>query len=462
MRLSYEAVCRALSVTPDPAFAGMEICGAGMDSRKIEPGQLFVCIPGARVDGHAYAGAAITSGAAAVLAERRPDDLPADAPCILVPDSVAALGTLAAFARETTGAFVVGVTGTAGKTTVKEVLAQMLALRGPTAKNPMNLNNNIGLPLSILNAEGTEEFWVLEAGISKPRDMDELGAILRPDLAVILNAGAGHTEGLGAKKTAHYKARLLHWLSPEGRGLVSADYPDLVRECRDMRHSTVFFSADGKQVTYRAAYSGAAGGRGLYRLWLDGLPLDVETPFRGRYGAENTIAIAAAAHMLGLTPEEITRGFAEAHLPAQRFAYRLCGPWLLIDDSYNANPLSCRRMLEAAVETAQGSPLICVMGEMGELGDLAEEEHEALGRALACAQPKVVFWKGGHAEAVRAGLEREHYSGAFIPLCGAEEFAALFANMDLSGGIVLFKGSRSNRLEELVKIFEDREAARAV
>jgi UDP-N-acetylmuramoyl-tripeptide--D-alanyl-D-alanine ligase len=252
---------------------------------------------------------------------------------------------------------------------------------------------------------------------------------------------------------------LLKYLSRRGLGLVSADYPELVRECRSLCSNLYFFSADGKRVTYRAVYSGpAAENRGVYRLWLeDGAPLDVEAPFRGRYGGENVIAVAAAADMLGMSRADIVAGFAGACLPDQRFAHRTVGPWLVVDDSYNANPLSCCRMLEAAVETAQGSTLVCVLGEMGELGEVAETEHEQLGRLLAAALPEVIFWKGEYREAVLRGLERGHYTGEFIPVDSPEEFCRTFERLTLVGGLVLFKGSRCNRLEEFVRAFENRE-----
>jgi UDP-N-acetylmuramoyl-tripeptide--D-alanyl-D-alanine ligase len=463
--ISYEAVCRALGLSPPASRAGIEIRGASVDSRSITPGQLFVCIPGKRADGHDFAANAVAAGAAAVLAQRRPDNFPADAPLLLVPDSIAALGKIAALRRETTKARVIGVTGTAGKTTVKEMLARILAERGPTAKNFKNLNNRIGLPLSILNAEGTEDFWVMEAGISLPGDMDELGSVLRPDLALILNAGAGHTEGLGSPEdVARHKAGLLRRLAPGGTGLASADYPALARECRNVRGDVRFFSAEDGKADYRASYRGKSrSGRGLYRLWLDGVLLDVETPFHGRYGAENAVAAAAAARLSGLAPEEIRAGLARAEMPQQRFACRPCGSWLLIDDSYNANPLSCRRMLEAAAETAQGRPLICVMGEMGELGGTAEEEHERLGRRLAEALPEIVFWKGEYGGAVRNGLECGHFQGIFIELTAPpEDFPARLREMNPAAGVVFFKGSRSNRMEDLVRIFEEWEASRAV
>ena len=468
MRINFELACRVLGARREGAgrnFASgePEFFGAAVDSRRVTPGQLFICIPGTRVDGHDFAAGALAAGASAILAERMPDNLPEDAPVLLVPDSVEAMGRLAAFIREATKAKVIGITGTAGKTTVKEVLAGMLALHGKTAKNPLNLNNRIGMPLSVLNTDGKEVFWILEVGISQTQDMDELGAILRPDMALILNAGRGHAEGLGARNVPYYKARLLRYLTKNGIGLASADYPDLARECRNACPGVLFFSIDGKQAAYRAAYSGQIqSGRGLYRLWLDGISFDVETPFRGRYGAENTVAIAATAHLAGLGQDEITRGFAEARLPEQRFARRSCGSWLVIDDSYNANPLSCRRMLEAARETAQSDPLVCVMGEMGELGENAEAEHEELGRTLAEVAPKAIFWKGGQIEAVRAGLQRGHFSGAFLLPKNPENFLHAFNELNLAGGLVLFKGSRFNRLEEFVHAFEAGETAHVI
>ena len=216
----------------------------------------------------------------------------------------------------------------------------------------------------------------MEAGISHAGDMDELGPVLDPDLAVILNVGAGHVQGLGGKGVARCKAALLKYLAPGAQALVSADYPDLVREARALCPAAVYFSTTGKQMPYRAAYLGLGeDGRGRYRLRLDGESLDVACSLTGPYGAENVIAAAAAAHLLGLSAEEIARGLEGAALPAQRFARLSVPGWTVIDDSFNANPLSCARMLEAAAELARDRALVCVMGEMLELGDEADREH---------------------------------------------------------------------------------------
>ncbi len=461
MRLSCEEIARAVGGTVVLGAVCIErVEGIGTDSRTVTLGSLFVCIPGETFDGHDFAAGAAEAGAAALLATRNPFDGTPPIPVIVVDDTVRALGKLAHFWRSRlTATRVIGLTGTAGKTTVKELLAQVLGRRGLTARTHMNLNNQIGLPLSILSASGEEAFWVMEAGISRPDDMDELGAILEPDIGMILNVGPGHAAGLGDKGTAYYKARLLAHLAPGGTAVISADYPELVREARGIHQELIFFSATGRQVDYRAAYVSPAGAdRGLFRLWLAGVSVDVEAPFRGAFGAENVVAVAAVAHRLGLTAEEIAAGFAEAVLPKQRFACSQVGRWMVIDDSYNANPLSFSRMLESASEMAGDrarGPLVCVLGEMGELGDIAGDEHRRLGRLVAGIKPRLVCWKGGHRKAFEEGLLSERFGGMFCPVASAEDMLAGLAacRLDEGGGVILFKGSRSNKLETLVNAF---------
>ena len=464
LKLSELATAAGCALPPED---DREMTAVATDSRAVRPGTLFVCLAGEHVDGHDYALKAQEAGATAILGTRAPQAMPEGVrvPYLRVEDAVKALGRMAALWRDRcAGVRVIAVTGTAGKTTVKELLAQTLALAGRTARNAANLNNQIGLPLSLLAADGDEDFWVMEVGISHDGDMDELGGILRPDVALILNAGAGHTEGLGACGVAWHKARLLRYVPRDGICLISADYPDLVREARAVRGDLLYFTAEGRPLQFRGAPAGNEGGRGRYRLSLDGRPCEVLAPFRGSYGAENCIAVAAVASLLGLTPETIARGLAGASLPAQRFVRKQAGPWRIIDDTYNANPLSMRRMLDAAAELARSEGdgvFIAVLGEMRELGELAVREHERLGRHLAEVRPAAVFWKGGQADAVRAGLEQGGYAGIFRTPADAGEFRACLKETAAGathGGLVLFKGSRSNALEEWETVLQDQAA----
>ena len=446
--------------------------GAGMDSRTIRPGDIFFCLPGERVDGHDFALAAARAGACAIVANRNPfwdadvsggKELP---PVFLVQDVQKALWRAAVCHRDTSMARVIGITGTAGKTSVKEVLAQILALRGLTQRNPMNLNNQIGLPLSMLNASAEALFWVMEAGISEERDMDELGQILRPDAGLILNVGEGHLSGLGGRGVAANKALLLDYIQPGGLALVSVDYPDLREEVKgrdkalaDRGVETFGFSARSREAFAWAEYLGPSpDNAGQYRVSVDGREFFVHAPFQGAFGSENVAAVAAMATKMGLKADEIARGFAAARLPDQRFNCRRYGDVMLVDDSYNANPLSATRMVDACRTMADesGLPLVLVMGEMLELGERAEQAHEELGRTMAQASPALVFWKGGQAEAVQRGLRGAGYDREFYPVSGGQDFSLLLEELEPQSGLFLFKGSRRNNLERLVDILRER------
>ena len=463
-----EAACEALAESGLLPKALQQVCptGAAIDSREVTPGSLFFCFRGEQVDGHDFAKDAAKNGALAIIAERNPfmdaqgnveHGMP---PVLVVPDVTIALQRIAKSHRETSLAKVVGITGTAGKTSVKDVLVQVLARHAQTACNRKNFNNGIGLPLSMLNASAEATFWVMEVGISQPHDMDELGQLLEPDIALVLNVGEGHTEGLGDKGVAHYKSRLFRYVEKGGTILYNADYPELVAEVSAMEgflqsKSIVAqaFSAKHANALYCAQFLPEQPGQ--YALHVEGKIIDVTAPFMGPYGAENVAAIFGVATLLGLQAEAIVKGFAQATLPEQRFTKRQVGPFTLVDDSYNANPLSMGRMIEAAALMAKHAavPLVLVLGEMGELGSVAPAAHEALGKAIAASGACMVFWKGGHAESVRAGLNQGAFQGSFYPILGGQDFYGLLEELELTQGVFLFKGSRMNRLERLVEVF---------
>lgn len=463
-----QAACEALANSGLLPEALHHICptGAAIDSREVTPGCLFFCFRGKRVDGHDFAVDAAKNGALAIIAERNPfldvegnmaQGMP---PVLVVPNVTIALQRLAKSHRETSLAKVVGITGTAGKTSVKDVLVQVLARHAQTSCNRKNFNNGIGLPISMLNASAEATFWVMEVGISQPHDMDELGQLLEPDIALVLNVGEGHTEGLGDKGVAHYKSRLFRYVEKGGTVLYSADYPELVAEVAAMEGYlqsksivTHTFSAKAGNASYYARFLPEQPGQ--YTLHVGGKVVDVAAPFTGPYGAENVAAIFAVATLLGLQTEAIVQGFSQATLPEQRFTQRKVGPFTLVDDSYNANPLSMGRMIEAASLMAKnaGVPLVLVLGEMGELGHVACTAHETLGKTIAASGACQVFWKGGHGESVRAGLKQGGFQGHFYPVMGGQDFFGLLEELELEQGVFLFKGSRMNRLERLVEVF---------
>ena len=466
MRLTLGLTAQALDCKLPGEFAETPVNGVGIDSRKLKGGDLFFCIPGENFDGHDFAKAAALAGAAAVVAEKEkitetflPGPQGTKIPVLYVDAAVPALGRLARFWRDRATAKVVAVTGSAGKTTVKELLSRVLEEAGEVARNPMNLNNQIGLPLSMLAASGEEKYWVMEVGISLPEDMVALGEILCPDIALVLNVGPAHLSGLGDRGVAHYKAQILSFLTKGGTGIINADYPDLVNEARRHYSDMVLFTSQGRDVPYSGGYIGQEqDGLGRYRLRLDGKSFQVKAPILGAVGAENVTAVASVAHILGLSEELIARGLVVAKLPAQRFSQSKVGGWLLVDDSYNANPLSCERTLSAAAELASGMPLVLVMGEMGELGDVAGDLHRDLGKIMAGVRPRAIFWKGGYLEEIKEGLSLGDWPGEVLPLAADVVFEELFAGLNLNSGVILFKGSRLNKLEQLVEIFKQNNA----
>jgi len=440
------ALCLSGSVLPGPE-AGRVFHTVRTDSREVAPGDLFFCLKGERFDAHDFAAQVAGAGAGAIVAQRELPGLPC--PVIVVDDTQAALGRLARFWRESVPAKVVAITGTAGKTTAKELLAQTLGSVFRVAKNHKNFNNQIGLPLSMLAADGSENAWVMEAGISKPGDMAELGAIIAPDMAVVLNIGPAHLEGLGdLNGVAKAKASLLAHLKPGGIGLCSMDYPELWAAAQEAFPGVIGFSAKDAFAKYYARFEEALpGGRGLYEVIVDGQAFWAELPACGAHFAENAAAVAGACHLLGLSADQIAIGLGAATLPDQRFCCVEAGGWRVVDDTYNANPLSMRRSIEAARLLAGEGRLVLVLGDMKELGAGAANAHRELGAAIAAVKPDAVFFQGEFAADVASGA-----GVGVIPVTEpAQVLSALAALAVPGGGTVLVKGSRSCRMEAYSK-----------
>ncbi len=449
MKLTLRQLEACLLGAPEtPEGQDRDVCEIRTDSRAVGRGDVFFCLSGERFDGHEFAAQAVGQGALAVVAGRPLPEI-TRVPVLVVRDTVAALGRLGRCLRDATRARVVCVTGTAGKTTVKEMLAQVAGQRFSVAKNYKNWNNQIGLPLSIFAASGQEDVWVLEAGISKPNDMDELGFIVAPDLAVIHNIGPAHLQGLGdLRGVARAKASLLKHLRPGGVALVSRDYPLLLEEAMALKPEAVTFSTRDQDAPFYCAFEGHAGGdSGLYLLKTPLGEVQTVLPFCGAHFAENVAAVAAAAHHLGLSGAETVQGLASFQRPDQRFCCLTGGGWTLIDDSYNANPLSMTRAVEAAKALAGDRPLVLVLGAMGELGPDAAQAHEAMGRFLKTVAPAQVLFQGSYAADVARGYGSNGVPAPVAAVADAEATLAAWRRLRLSGGVVLVKGSRSARME---------------
>ncbi|PTN33078.1 UDP-N-acetylmuramoyl-tripeptide--D-alanyl-D-alanine ligase [Desulfonatronum sp. SC1] len=463
MRMSLRHIAGVLGLTESIGADGLSITGVGIDSRDIRPGDLFFCLPGERSDGHQHAAQAVDNGAVAVMATRDVPELNGRVPVLMLREGMtaqAALGEVASAWREEFTGRVVGVTGSAGKTTVKEMVARVCSRGGTTCRNRLNWNNQIGLPLSLLSCSGEEDFWIMEAGISRPGDMDDLGAILRPDLAVLLNVGPAHLAELGGVPgVAAAKARLAAYLSPEGRALVNRDCPDLWRESEAVTDRIHGFSTRDPDAEFWCGdpFRIDSDRMGL-ELRLQGRGLSLSWPTERTPVAQNVLATAAAATLLGIDPAAIQEGLSvDLALPG-RFNVERRGDWFLVDDTYNANPLSMRLALSRARALTEGHRLVCVLGDMLELGASAKAEHHDLGRTLAgvCSE---VYYHGAHGADVRAGLAAEQASTRFTECESPQHFLEAWRKSALagksideadrgeSGGVILFKGSRAGKME---------------
>ncbi len=415
------------------------ITGVTIDSRAVAAGDLFVALPGERTDGARYAADALRAGAAAVMAGGTPGDPPPDEHTIVVPDPMIALGRLAAEVRRRSGARVVGITGSTGKTSTKDLLAALLRRRLRTVASHANFNTEIGVPLTLCRIEAGTEAVVCELAMRGMGQVAYLAEIARPDVAVITSIGPVHLEQVGSiEGVAEAKAEILDPLGPNGTAVVPfaepllAPYLDLTRA-----RVTTFGEADGADVRL----AGFAPGRA--EIGLGGRTITVPVNFDQHHNGLNLAAAVAACAGLGLDPAdpELLAGAAEVEFSrwrGERIA--LPGDGFVIADCYNANPVSMRAALRHLVSAAGGRRTVAVMGEMAELGPTGPGLHEEIGREAERLGVDVV---------VAVGPLSRAYGGRWF--ADAAAAAAGVPDVLEPGDAVLVKGSRSAGLEAVVE-----------
>ncbi|MGY6518297.1 MAG: UDP-N-acetylmuramoyl-tripeptide--D-alanyl-D-alanine ligase [Lysobacteraceae bacterium] len=425
----------------------LQVVAVCTDSRAVVPGSLFVALKGERFDGHEHAAAAVEAGAAAVLVQRRLD---LEAPQLLCADTQAALGDLAAGIARGRPATVLALTGSNGKTTVKTLLASILAGVGPTHANPGNRNNEIGLPLAVIEAPEDARFAIYEMGAGKPGDIAYLTAIARPDIALVNNIGPAHLERMGTLAgIAETKGAIYEALPADGTAVINADdaFCEVFARRAAGRRIIRFGLEGGADV--RALAPRLAAESTAFVLRTPAGEVAVELPLPGEHNLRNALAAAAMALAAGATPAQIAAGLGEARPVAGRQVVHAIGDDVrLIDDSYNANPAS----VAAAIDTLAkaGGEGWLVLGDMGELGPSAELLHAEVGDRARRAGLSRVFTIGTLSRAAsRAfGDGGEHFQDQAALLAALRERLA-------PGVRCLVKGSRSAGMERVVKALLD-------
>lgn len=425
--------------------------GAALDSRKIQGGELFFALRGEQADGHHFVADALARGAAAAVVERALE-APAGAPLVQVDDAFAGLHALSRAVRAQVPRRLVGITGSAGKTTTKELLAAMLASRFRVARSPGNLNNLYGFPLALLGIPDDTEWMVAELGMSTPGELRQVSLLARPDVVVFTNVRPAHLEFFGTVAAiAEAKAEILTGLDPQGLVVVNADDPEVRR---------ISARWPGRRVTYGLAATAAdadvradeieisPGGRvgSRFRLTAGKDQATVSLPLLGAHNIENCLAAAAAAWSLGVPLDVIALAVAAIAPAAMRgVVHALTGGGTLVDDSYNANPAAVEHALRAAA-TLPAMRRWAVLGDMRELGPRAPEFHRVAGALAAELGFAPIFAVGPLARDLAAGA-----GTAARWFADAAEAAAAAPAQWQPGDLVLVKGSRGVGLEVVVR-----------
>jgi UDP-N-acetylmuramoyl-tripeptide--D-alanyl-D-alanine ligase len=422
-------------VAEGPAHAGPE--RAVVDSREAGPGDLFVGLRGQSADGGQFAAQALEAGAwGVIVSDERAQSIaaPGDGAVIAAADPLAALQALARSWRRELGSKVAGITGSTGKTSTKDILAALLEPSLATHRNRENLNTEIGLPLSVLEAPTGTEALVLEMAMRGEGQIAELAAIAEPDVGVIVNVGPVHLELLGTvERVAAAKAELIRGLRPGAACVVPAEEPLLAAHLRDDLDTWTF--GPGGQVALASSRGGSV------QIQARGERIDLELPYAERHNIQNTLAAAAAALALGVTP----RGSVDVRFSSLRGeVVELPGGVTVVNDCYNANPMSMRAALEHLAETPS-QRRIAVLGTMAELGDGATRFHREVGEIAARRGIDVLITVGDEALGYAEGFDGEAHSVAT-----PEEAGALLEELAQPGDRVLVKGSRSVGLERVL------------
>ncbi|MFE7154878.1 UDP-N-acetylmuramoyl-tripeptide--D-alanyl-D-alanine ligase [Streptomyces sp. NPDC057636] len=434
---------------PDPS---VRVTGpVVIDSRKVTDGSLFAAFVGERVDGHDYAAAVVEAGAAAVLASR-----PVGVPAIVVDDVQAALGALARTVVERLGATLVALTGSAGKTSTKDLIAQVLSRKAPTVFTPGSFNNEIGLPLTALSATDDTRYLVLEMGARGKGHIRYLTGLTPPRIGVVLNVGTAHIGEFGGREQiAEAKGELVESLPADGTAILNADDP-LVRAMASRTKARVLLFGEGADADVRAENVRLTeNGQPSFSLRTPSGCSDVTLRLYGEHHVSNALAAAAVAHDLGMSVEEIALALSEAGTLSRwrmEVTERPDGV-TVVNDAYNANPESMRAALRALVAMGRGRRTWAVLGHMAELGDEALAEHDAVGRlAVRLNVSKLVAVGGREASWLQLGAYNEGSWGEeSVHVSDAQAAVDLLRSELRPGDVVLVKASRSVGLESVAQ-----------
>ncbi|MFP3121450.1 UDP-N-acetylmuramoyl-tripeptide--D-alanyl-D-alanine ligase [Ectobacillus funiculus] len=437
----------------DAKWEDVRIQGVSIDSRKISGGNLYIPIQGERFDGHAFAQSSLENGAAALLWQQDVQNPPDNVPVIFVDDTLVALQQLARSYRDQLDVKIIGVTGSNGKTSAKDIVTSLLSTKFKVQKTEGNFNNHIGLPLTILRLKEDTEMAVLEMGMSARGEIEFLSKLARPNAAIITNIGESHLMELGSRAgIAEAKLEIVLGLQEGGLLVYNGDEPLLTSRVNEMIDLPVTKAAFGNQkVNDYYPTSIALDATGTTFTINHAPALSFFLPVLGKHNVCNALACMAIAEFFGVTWEEMKQGLAQLQLTGMRMeVIKTDNGLTVINDAYNASPTSMRAALLLMDELQGFSHKIAVLGDMLELGNQEVEFHYEIGQSINPARIDYVFTYGNLGRHIAKGAA-EHLGSKRVKAYDDKE--ALVKDLkELVGAkdVVLVKASRGMRLEEVI------------
>jgi len=450
--LSFKEIAGAVGSAA--AFEGTVTGGVCTDSRKVKPGCLFIAIKGDRFDGHDFIGRAFAEGAAAVICERVTGE---GAKEIIVKDTRRALLDLAAYYRRLFAIPVIGITGSVGKTTTKEMTAAVLSCRFKTLKNEGNLNNEIGLPTTVFNLDDSYEAAVIEMGMSGLGEISKLSRTARPTIGIITNIGVSHIEKLGSRENIlRAKTEIFDGMDEDAPLVFNGD-DDLLYNLKKRNHPVFYFGVYNKYCRFKAYEIEQDKNRTVFTLDYGSAEQRISLPVAGTHYIYNALAAFGAGFLLGIAPAEAAEALSAYKPSGMRQRVTGIGGITFIEDCYNSSPDSLSAALDVLRDT-DAERRIAVLGDMLELGGITAAEHSRAGERAAESGVDILLTYGEKskhtaASAAQAGVR------TVLPFHDKEALAEQLLSLMKKGDAVLFKASRGMKLEEVIqKVYKELKA----
>jgi len=454
VRLTIEEIASAINARVFGKAPRKTACGVSTDTRTITTGCLFFALRGKHFDGHGFVDEAISKGAVGVVVARDSKvSRKGNVAVLVVDDTGKALMQLAAYYRGKRDVTVVGITGSNGKTTVKDMIYHVLSGSMPAVKSPLSFNNNIGVPLTLLAVDGDTKVAVVEHGTNSPGEIKALVAVSRPDIGIVTNVSQSHLEGLSsAEGVAKEKSDLIRALPKNGLAVLNREdgWFDYMREAAPCRVVTFGFSPesdwyaeDTEQMPDRV------------RFMLNGTH-EMTMPVLGKHNVSNALAAIAVATTLGATIEEIAARLATFQAPRMRLQKEVVEGITIINDAYNANPFSVGAAVAFLDSCVCNGKKVLVLGDMGELGRDSRSIHRSMGKAISASDVDCVFTIGRDSRFVSQAAGE---TGKRIQTAHLEDFEQAMETLEgllREGDVVLFKASRHIKLERLIEALKPR------